>query len=165
MYCMHFVQSSLDMMYSCTSLLIVVALVLATLTCRSCFLDQLLLFSLHTMHQGVDFVIGASSTDVVSKGSSFIFVCFCKGVHCTSHPCHPSPPWTGHIWFQIHAIASLMSGSVRKTLKLNSLFFFIYFHPREPKCDSKHSQTDHGNIISHTCNYSIVYHACMRASP
>jgi len=46
---------------------------------------------------------------------------------------------------------------VRKTLKLNSLFFFIYFHPREPKHNSKHSQTDHGNNISHACNYSIVY--------
>ena len=28
-------------------------------------------------------------------------------------------------------------GNVRKTLKLNSLFFFIYFRPREPKRDSK----------------------------
>jgi len=51
--------------------------------------------------------------------------------------------------------------TVRKTLKLNSLFFFIYFHPREPKHNSKHnskhSQTNHGNNISHTHNYSIVY--------
>jgi len=47
--------------------------------------------------------------------------------------------------------------SVRKTSKLNSLFFFIYFHPREPKHDSKHSQTDRGNSISHACNCSIVY--------
>jgi len=46
---------------------------------------------------------------------------------------------------------------VRKTLKLNSLLFFIYFHPREPKCDSKCSQTNHGNNISHACKYSIVY--------
>ena len=46
---------------------------------------------------------------------------------------------------------------VRKTLKLNSLFFFIYFHPREPKHNSKCFQTDHGNNNSHTCNYSIVY--------
>ena len=47
--------------------------------------------------------------------------------------------------------------SVRKTLKLNSLFFFIYFRPREPKCDSKRSQIDHGNNNSHAHNYSIVY--------
>jgi len=47
--------------------------------------------------------------------------------------------------------------TVRKTLKLNSLFFFIYFHPRELKHDSKCSQTDCGNKISHACNYSIVY--------
>jgi len=46
---------------------------------------------------------------------------------------------------------------VRKTLKLNSLFFFIYFHPREPKHGSKCSQTDHGNNNSHPCNYSVVY--------
>ena len=46
---------------------------------------------------------------------------------------------------------------VRKTLKLNSLFFFIYFHPREPKRDSKRSQTDRGNSNSHARNYSIVY--------
>ena len=46
---------------------------------------------------------------------------------------------------------------VRKTLKLNSLFFFIYFRPVEPKHNSKHSQTNHGNNNSHTCNYSIVY--------
>jgi len=49
------------------------------------------------------------------------------------------------------------SKSVRKTLKLNSLFFSIYFRPREPKCDSKRSQTNHGNNISHTCNYSTAY--------
>jgi len=30
------------------------------------------------MRQGVDFVIGASSAEVVSEGSSFVFVCFCK---------------------------------------------------------------------------------------
>jgi len=46
---------------------------------------------------------------------------------------------------------------VRKTLKLNSLFLFIYFRPREPKRDSKCSQTDRGNNNSHTHNYSIVY--------
>jgi len=46
---------------------------------------------------------------------------------------------------------------VRKTLKLNSLFFFIYFCPREPKCNFKCSQTDCGNNTSHTCNYSIGY--------
>ena len=46
---------------------------------------------------------------------------------------------------------------VRKTLKLNSLFFFVYFRPREPKRDTKCSQTDHGNSNSHARNYSIVY--------
>jgi len=52
---------------------------------------------------------------------------------------------------------------IRKTLKLKFLFFFIYFCPVEPKCDSKHSQTDHGNYNSHACNFSIVYapvHVC-----
>ena len=47
--------------------------------------------------------------------------------------------------------------NVRKTLKLKFLFYFIYFHPVEPKCDSKCSQSDHGNNNSHACNYSIVY--------
>jgi len=32
-------------------------------------------------------------------------------------------------------------GNVRRTLKLNSLFFFIYFCPVEPKCNSKCSQS------------------------
>ena len=54
--------------------------------------------------------------------------------------------------------------TVRKTLKLNSLFFFIYFRPREPKRDSKHSQTDRGNSNSHARNYSIVY-TPVRARP
>jgi len=49
------------------------------------------------------------------------------------------------------------STSVRKTLKLKFLFFFIYFCPVEPKCDPKHSQTDRGNNNSHACKYSIVY--------
>ena len=53
---------------------------------------------------------------------------------------------------------------VRKTLKLNSLFFFIYFHRREPKCNTKRSQTDRGNSNSHARNYSIVY-APVRAHP
>jgi len=44
-----------------------------------------------------------------------------------------------------HAIISM--GYVRKTLKLNSLFFFIYFRPREPKHNSKCSQTDVGIIF------------------
>jgi len=51
----------------------------------------------------------------------------------------------------------MMMHTVRKTLKLNSLFFFIYFCPVEPKRDSKHSQTDRGNNNSHACKYSIVY--------
>jgi len=34
---------------------------------------------------------------------------------------------------------SMKMESVRKTLKLKFLFYFIYFHPVEPKCDSKHS--------------------------
>jgi len=46
---------------------------------------------------------------------------------------------------------------VRKTLKLNSLFFFIYFCPGEPEHNSKCSQTNCGNNISHACDYSIVY--------
>ena len=61
-------------------------------------------------------------------------------------------------------VYNVMSGSVRKTLKLNSLFFFIYFHPREPKCNSKRSQTDRGNNNSHARNYSIVY-VPVRARP
>jgi len=55
-------------------------------------------------------------------------------------------------WF-LYAMATV----VRKKLKLKFLFHFIYFHPVEPKCDSKCSQSDCGNNNSHACNYSIVY--------
>jgi len=62
-----------------------------------------------------------------------------------------------HTFHTTLACDLLLLTTVRKTLKLNSLFFFIYFCPREPKHDSKCSQTNHGNNISHTCKYSIVY--------
>jgi len=68
---------------------------------------------------------------------------------------HPAPPpWATACRV---VMACKCMGIVRKTLKLNSLFLFIYFCPREPKRNSKCSQTDCGNNISHACNYSIVY--------
>jgi len=54
-------------------------------------------------------------------------------------------------------ICLLLTICVKKTLKLNSPFFFLYFCPVEPKCNSKCSPTDCGNNNSHTCKYSIVY--------
>jgi len=57
----------------------------------------------------------------------------------------------------VHGLKWHLCHTVRKTLKLNSLFFFIYFCPVEPEHDSKHSQTDCVNNISHACKYSIVY--------
>jgi len=51
-----------------------------------------------------------------------------------------------------------MVATVRKTLKLKFLFFFIYFHPVEPKCDSKCSQSDHGNIILTHVNIVLCTH-------
>ena len=72
-------------------------------------------------------------------------------------PC--KDPYLGPLpdWQETECFTCLHTLFVRKTLKLKFLFFFIYFHPVEPKCDSKHSQTDCGNNNSHACKYSIVY--------
>jgi len=127
--------------------------------------------SLHAIHRGVNFIISTSSANVISLSSSFNFNCFCKGglsgwdlmvsyqhipFSWGDYAVYLTRTWGVNQWELVgqHCLQRLV---VRKTLKLKFLFFFIYFCPVEPKCNSKHSQSDCGNNNSHACKYSIVY--------
>jgi len=78
-YHMHFVQSSLDMMYSGASFAILCSIGTTIATVSPLFWTTFCFSSLHTICKGVDFIIGTSSADVVSDDSSFSFIYFCKG--------------------------------------------------------------------------------------
>jgi len=75
---MHFIQSSLGMMYSGASLDILCNIGTTIATVSPFSWSAFHFSSLRAIHKGVDFIISASSAEVVSD-SSFSFVCFCKG--------------------------------------------------------------------------------------